>query len=107
MANEVVMTGRLLAAARTLVGLGRARLASLAEVDVRVLEGMEAAGSAPVPSSAPLVAICRALEETGAVFLAEADGEGAGVRLKFSRGQARAIDRWESEGGNAADDDIL
>lgn len=47
-----------------------------------------------------------ALEESGVVFIAE-NGGGAGVRLKFSRREARAINRWEGEGGTVGEDDIL
>ena len=46
------------------------------------------------------------LEELGAVFIDESGGFGAGVRLKFSRSQARAIGAWEDEGGVPADDDV-
>lgn len=48
-----------------------------------------------------------ALEEGGVVLIAETGGGGAGVRLKFSRREARAINRWEGEGGTVGEDDIL
>ena len=48
----------------------------------------------------------RALEDLGAMFIDESGGFGAGVRLKFSRSQARAIGAWEDEGGVPADDDV-
>ncbi|MFO1428014.1 MAG: hypothetical protein U1F11_13785 [Steroidobacteraceae bacterium] len=40
----------------------------------------------------------RALEQAGIEFIAE-NGGGAGVRYKYNRRDARAIRRWEAEGG--------
>jgi hypothetical protein len=48
----------------------------------------------------------RALEAFGAMFIAEADGMGAGVRLKFTRQDVRQIGRLEGEGGVARSDDV-
>jgi hypothetical protein len=39
------------------------------------------------------------------VLIAE-NGAGVGVRLKFSRKEVRAINRWEHEGGTPGEDDI-
>lgn len=56
------------------------------------------------------LALQRALEELGAVFLADDEnvgaGSGVGVRLKFSAEKARRIDTWEGEGGPAYEDDV-
>jgi phage pi2 protein 07 len=46
-----------------------------------------------------------ALEEGGVIFIPD-NGGGAGVRLKFSRREVRAINRWEGEGGTVGEDDI-
>ena len=46
------------------------------------------------------------LEAAGVVFIAE-NGGGAGARLKFSRAEVWEVNRWEDEGGVAAEDDIL
>lgn len=45
------------------------------------------------------------LESGGAVFIWE-NGGGMGVRLKYARRDVRAVNKWESEGGPAGDDDI-
>lgn len=56
------------------------------------------------------LALQHALEELGAVFLADDEnvgaGSGVGVRLKFSAEKARRIDTWEGEGGPAYEDDV-
>jgi hypothetical protein len=49
--------------------------------------------------------IRKALEDSGVVLIAE-NGGGVGVRLRFSRKEVRAINRWEQEGGTAGEDDI-
>jgi len=75
-------------------------------VQSSTLHHLEARGALANDPNEDLAKICRALEELGAVFIDEKDGAGAGVRLKFSRSQTRAIDRWEDEGGAAAEDDV-
>jgi hypothetical protein len=40
------------------------------------------------------------------VVIDEADGMGAGVRLKFTRQDVKQIDRLESEGGIVRSDDV-
>lgn len=82
------------------------KLAARAKVEPSDLRRLEAKGNLANDLGENLVKICRALEELGAVFIDEKDGAGAGVRLKFSRSQTRAIDRWENEGGAAAEDDV-
>jgi hypothetical protein len=42
----------------------------------------------------------------GAVFIDEDERAGAGVRLKFNRGDVRAIRRLEGEGGATGEDDV-
>lgn len=51
-------------------------------------------------------ALTDALEYFGARFVPESDRGGVGVRRKFSRTKVRMIDRWESEGGPVAEDDV-
>jgi hypothetical protein len=46
-----------------------------------------------------------ALESGGAVFIWE-NGGGVGVRLKYARRDVRAVNKWESEGGLAGEDDV-
>jgi hypothetical protein len=47
-----------------------------------------------------------ALEAGGAHFIEEDAEGGAGVRLKFTRKDVRAIRRWEGEGGPVGEDDV-
>ena len=100
------ITGNQIVAARVLTGISQEKLAARAKVEPSTLRRVEARHALVNESGDDLVKICRALEELGAVFIDENDGAGAGVRLKFSRSQTRAIDRWENEGGVAAEDDV-
>lgn len=102
-----MITGPQIVAARALTGIGQTKLAARSGLDLAVLRQMEARRAVHNDDAAPAVAaVKRALEELGAVFIDEADGFGAGVRLKFGRRQARAIAAWEGEGGVPADDDV-
>ena len=58
------------------------------------------------PGDATRNAIKAALESGGAVFIPEDGRQGAGVRLKFTKKDARQINRLESEGGPVGDDDV-
>jgi transcriptional regulator with XRE-family HTH domain len=100
------ITGRLIAAARVLTGIGHAQLANACGLSVSTLIQMEASGSAPIQSVEDAEVVRRALEEFGAMFIPEGDGIGAGVRLKFLRQDAKQIGRLESEGGLVRDDDV-
>jgi hypothetical protein len=59
-----------------------------------------------VPDASAIAAIVSALEDLGATFLEE-NGGGVGVRLRFSRSEAKQISRMEGEGGPAASDVVL
>jgi transcriptional regulator with XRE-family HTH domain len=103
---ETRVTGRLIAAARTLTGISTQDLARSSGVPIETLRRMEASGSAWLQPGSDLEAISRALETFGAVFIPESDGIGAGVRLKFMRQDVRQISRLEGEGGIVANDDV-
>ena len=100
------ISGGQIMAARALTGISREKLAARAKVEPSILDRLEARGTLANAAEEDLAKVCRALEELGAVFIDEKEGAGAGVRLKFSRNQTRAIDRWENEGGAAAEDDV-
>ncbi len=51
-------------------------------------------------------ALRQALENFGVLFVPEDGNVGAGVRLKFTRTDARQIGRLEGEGGLVKDDDV-
>jgi transcriptional regulator with XRE-family HTH domain len=101
-----MMSGRLIAAARSLTSISQDDLASAAGISTAELARLEASDAAVLPSDPTTETIRKALEHFGAVFIAEGDGMGAGVRLKFSRLDTRQISRLENEGGPVGDDDV-
>ncbi len=100
------ISGRQIAAARALTDISQEDLAARARIPLADLMRLEAYGAALLPSNAHRDALRNALESFGAVFVPEGNGLGAGVRLKFSRQDAKQIGRLENEGGPAADDDV-
>ena len=100
------ITGRLISAARALVGVSQEDLAKASGIPPATMTQMEAEGSAMITSESHADAIRRALEDFGAVFIAEGGGFGAGVRLKFRRDDAQQISRLETEGGIIDSDDV-
>jgi hypothetical protein len=99
------ISGRLIAAARALTGIGQTEFAEAATLPVDALERMEAGGSAFIQNERDVEALSRALDLFGVVIVDEADGMGAGVRLKFTRQDVKQIVRWEGEGGIVGSDD--
>lgn len=97
------ITGPQCRAARALVELPREHIARLSGVDVQVIADFETGRGDP--DEAAKARLRAALEEGGAVFIAE-NGGGVGVRLKFTQKEVRAINRWEGEGGPVGDDDV-
>jgi hypothetical protein len=103
--NTIQISGRVIAAARTLAGISEADFAAVAGLPVEALRVMEAGGSAWLRSAQDVAAVERALKHFGLIVLAESDGMGAGVRLKFTRQEVRQIGRLENEGGIIGSDD--
>jgi hypothetical protein len=99
------LTGRLIAAGRALTGVGQSEFAAAAGIPLETLRHLEASGAAWIPDHESQ-ALGRALEAFGAVAIFEGDGMGAGVRLKFTRQDARQIGRLEAEGGITRSDDV-
>ncbi len=102
---KLQLSGRLVAAARALTGISHDDLAGKSGIGaeaIRTLESSDAAWLPPEESEA----LARALAEFGAVFIPESGGMGAGVRLKFTRGDVKQIGRLEGEGGPARSDDV-
>lgn len=106
MSEEDRVSGRQIAAARALVGVSRNDVASAANISLATLAQAEAGGSAWVEPPELARALHRALEKFGVLFVPEDDDIGAGVRLKFTRRDARQISRLEGEGGRVGDDDV-
>lgn len=105
MSGEGAITGRLVAAARALAGVGQADFAAAAGLPPKTLRRIEAAGSAWLRPGEETEAVHRALRHFGVLVVDESDGLGAGVRLKFTRQDVRQVTRLESEGGIVASDD--
>ena len=99
------ISGRVIAAARALTGVGRAHFARAAGLEVATLRRLEAGGIARVSDPEHVEAIRRGLDHYGVVTVEEGDGMGAGVRLKFTRSDVRQIARLEGEGGIIGADD--
>lgn len=98
------ITGSLARAARALVQWPRDHVARLAALDEAALADFEA-GRAALDDDGK-ARLRHTLEEDGAVFLPEDGAGGAGVRLKFTAKDARAINRMEGEGGPVGSDDV-
>ena len=101
-----MITGPQITAARALTGISQAKLSIRSGLDLPTIRRLEAKRAVHRENNEALVIVRRALEDLGAMFIDESAGFGAGVRLKFSRSQARAIGAWEDEGGVPADDDV-
>ena len=74
------ISGRQLAAARTLVGLTQAEIAGRANLSVPTLKRMEASEGPVSGMQNNIDAVIRALESAGVQFIPE-NGGGGGVRL--------------------------
>jgi hypothetical protein len=99
-----VITAAQCRAARALIEWSVDELAQASRVDTKTITDFELRYRAP--SEADKRRIRVALEDGGVIFIPE-NGGGAGVRLKFSRREVRAINRWEGEGGTVGEDDIV
>ncbi|MBL0370650.1 XRE family transcriptional regulator [Rhizobium sp. KVB221] len=90
-------------AARALTDVSRAILADQSGVSEDVIREFE--NKLSKPDDATINALQAALESLGALFIAE-NGGGIGVRLKFTRSEARRIAQMENEGGPTAFDEV-
>nr|WP_246724331.1 MULTISPECIES: helix-turn-helix transcriptional regulator [Rhizobium] len=75
------ITGKQLAAARALLGIGQVELAASANVSAPTLRRMEASKGALEGLTNNVAAVIRALETAGVMFIAS-NGNGPGVRLR-------------------------
>lgn len=98
-----MITGPQCKAARALTELSRERLSSFSGIDAGIIELFER--KLETPDNTVLEALQKALEDAGATFIPE-NGGGIGVRLKFTRSEAKRISALESEGGIVAYDDV-
>ncbi|GLS99544.1 hypothetical protein GCM10007897_09240 [Sphingobium jiangsuense] len=100
----MAITGPQARAARALVQWPRDHVAKLARLDEAALAAFEG-GQADLDEE-ERARLIHALEQGGAIFLAEDRKAGAGVRLKFTKRDVRAINRLEGEGGPVGTDDV-
>ncbi|KEZ18606.1 hypothetical protein CP98_02638 [Sphingobium yanoikuyae] len=98
------ISGKLARAARALVEWPRDHVARLAGIDMPMLADFEAGRADPGYDAKARLRLV--LEQGGAVFLPEDGEQGAGVRLKFTARDVRAINRMEGEGGPVGSDDV-
>ena len=77
----MIVTGRQIAAARTLVGVAQANLAERSNISVATLKRMEASPGEAMGLVNNIRAVRQALEAAGVEFIPE-NGGGAGVRLR-------------------------
>lgn len=98
-----MITGSLCRAARALTEIKRGRLSRSSGVDKTTIEHFER--GIGLPSDEDILALQAALEEHGAVFIAE-NGGGVGVRLKFTKSETKRIGVLEGEGGISGNDDV-
>lgn len=98
------MTGSQCRAARALIEWSRDQVSKVSGVPAQDIADFESGRVDPGEDARQR--LCRALEEGGAVFLEEGPDGGVGVRLKYSRRDVRALNKWESEGGPPGDDDV-
>ena len=101
MGDDSRLTGRQIAAGRTLAGLGQGALARAARISVPTLRRMEASAGTATGMANNVAAVRFALESAGVIFVAE-NGEGAGVRLRRKRGLDQGL---RPEELNASNDD--
>ncbi|MBX9911454.1 MAG: helix-turn-helix domain-containing protein [Beijerinckiaceae bacterium] len=81
MSESNQISGRQIAAARALIGMSQAELATQSSISVPTLRRMEASVGAVSGLANNVSAVRSALEAAGAIFVAE-NGEGPGVRLR-------------------------
>lgn len=79
------ITGRQIAAARTLIGIGQVELAAKAGISAPTLRRMEASEGEASGMKNNVAAVVQALIDLGVVFIPE-NGGGYGVRLKNRQG---------------------
>ena len=99
----MIITGPQCRAARALVEISQEQVARLCGVDTLVVAEFES--KVTDPGDAVKRRLLETLESCGAVFIWE-NGGGLGVRLKYTRRDARAVKKWEAEGGPVGEDDV-
>lgn len=97
------LTGPICRAGRALVQWPRRKLAEACGVTKTAIRDFESANIDPGPEAR--AKLKQLLEQGGAVFIPEGD-MGAGVRLRHTQRDVRALTRLEGEGGPVGEDDV-
>ncbi|UXN66099.1 XRE family transcriptional regulator (plasmid) [Phyllobacterium sp. A18/5-2] len=98
-----MITGSQCRAARALIDFSRDRLAISSGIKVETIMNFER--KLDEPTHDEVFALQSALENAGAVFISD-NGGGIGVRLKFTKSEAKRIAILENEGGIVAPDRV-
>jgi hypothetical protein len=101
----MTITARQCAAGRLLADVDLSLLSEKSGVPLDELSAFEEGRT--LPDTSQLAALRASLEALGIEFLPEQGANGAGLRLKFSNAQSKALSAWESEGGEPAEDNVL
>jgi ribosome-binding protein aMBF1 (putative translation factor) len=91
-------------AARALTDVSREALSDATGIDENTIRSFEKRLAEPDADIA--TKLRQGLETLGAVFLADDEHGGMGVRLKFTRSESRRIATLENEGGPVGEDDV-
>ncbi|WP_026926720.1 hypothetical protein [Granulicoccus phenolivorans] len=102
--HDFIIPGDLARSARALTQVSYAMVAEAADLSAQRLRAYEQ-GDGTLDAEENL-RLRRALEEFGALFVAEDERAGYGVRKKWSESTTQRVETWEGEGGLAGDDDI-
>lgn len=92
-------------AARALTDISREALSEATGIEEKTIRSFEKMLAEPAEGIA--AKLRHGLEALGAVFLAEDQHGGVGVRLKFTRSESRRISALENEGGPVGEDDVV
>ena len=96
------VSGRQIAAARTLLGLGQIELAARSQVSAPTLRRMEASDGPASGMANNVASVVRALEAAGVQFLADGDvAVGSGVALRDPQAWRRSDLDLNAEGTRA------
>lgn len=102
--RDFIIPADLARAARALTQVSYAVVARAADLEPERLHGFERGHG--TLNSDESHRLRRALEDLGALFIAEDEQAGYGVRQKFNSVKSRRLETWEDEGGPAYEDDI-
>lgn len=102
--HDFIIPGDLARSARALTQVSVAMVAEAADLGADRLRAYERGDGTLTAEQSHRLRL--ALEEFGALFVAEDEQAGYGVRKKWSGSLTQRVETWEGEGGLPGDDDI-